>query len=97
MHVVHSFGMFYSISILSSQNYTNVVSVMPVSEAQKLAAGEVVVAICAAYAAGRGRRRLATSFVELVDKEVWPEYYEVCDNDSCSKVNVALMFFVFFP
>lgn len=65
---------------------------MPVSEAQKLAAGEVVVALSAAYAPGRGRRRLATIFMELVDKEAWPEYYEVCNNDSRSNANVALMF-----
>ena len=50
---------------------------MPVSEAQKVAAGDVIVALTAALAPGRGKRRLSTIFMDLVDQEAWPEYYEV--------------------
>ena len=50
---------------------------MPVSEAQKLAAGEVVLAVSSTVAPGRGRRRIASIFMELPDKEAWQEYYEV--------------------
>ncbi|OJT08505.1 Chromatin structure-remodeling complex subunit rsc1 [Trametes pubescens] len=48
---------------------------MPVSAAQKTAIEEVVRALTSATSR-RVKRRLADMFMELVDKDSWPEYYE---------------------
>lgn len=49
---------------------------MPLTAPQKTAIDEVVRAITSAYSR-RAKRRLADMFLELVDKEYWPEYYQV--------------------
>ena len=49
---------------------------MPVSAAQKTAIEEVIRAITSA-SSRRAKRRLADMFMDLVDRESWPEYYEV--------------------
>ena len=50
---------------------------MPVSAAQKTAINEVISALTGATSR-RAKRRLADMFLELVDRDSWPEYYEVC-------------------
>ena len=49
---------------------------MPVTAAQKDGIQQVIDALLKATA-GRGKRRLADMFLDLVDRESWPEYYEV--------------------
>ncbi|EIW65096.1 uncharacterized protein TRAVEDRAFT_26037 [Trametes versicolor FP-101664 SS1] len=55
---------------------------MPVSAAQKTAIEEVVRALTSATSR-RVKRRLADMFMELVDKDSWPEYYEVIPQPRC--------------
>lgn len=49
---------------------------MPVTAAQKDEIQKVIDALLKTTAS-RGKRRLADMFLELVDREHWPEYYEV--------------------
>lgn len=49
---------------------------MPMTPAHKTAIDEVIRAITSA-SSRRAKRRLADMFLELVDKEFWPEYYQV--------------------
>ncbi|EJF58495.1 hypothetical protein DICSQDRAFT_90751 [Dichomitus squalens LYAD-421 SS1] len=64
---------------------------MPVSAAQKTAIEEVIRAITSA-SSRRAKRRLADMFMDLVDRESWPEYYEVIPQPRCIngvKANLA--------
>ena len=49
---------------------------MPVNAAQKNAIEEVIRALTSATSR-RAKRRLADMFLDLVDRDSWPEYYEV--------------------
>lgn len=52
---------------------------MAITAAQKTAIEEVLAAILAVSSgSGRGRRQLSGMFMDLVDKEDYPEYYDVC-------------------
>ncbi|KAI0666207.1 hypothetical protein C8Q78DRAFT_994933 [Trametes maxima] len=55
---------------------------MPINAAQRTAIDEVVRALTGATSR-RAKRRLAGMFLELVDKEHWPEYYEVIPQPRC--------------
>ena len=59
-------------------------SAMPLSAAQKTAINEIVGALTGATSR-RTKRRLAGMFLELVDKDSWPEYYEV--PNSCDAIS----------
>ncbi|KAI0735712.1 hypothetical protein C8Q76DRAFT_643187 [Earliella scabrosa] len=64
---------------------------MPLSAAQKTAINEIVGALTGATSR-RTKRRLAGMFLELVDKDSWPEYYEVIPQPRCIngvKANLA--------
>lgn len=50
---------------------------MPITVAQKEEIQHVIDTLVKATAP-RGKRRLAGMFLDLVDRESWPEYYEVC-------------------
>lgn len=50
---------------------------MPITAAQKAAVEEVINVITSTKAV-RGKRMLSDMFMELVDREDWPQYYEVC-------------------
>ena len=51
---------------------------MPLKDEEKAAIAEVVEELTATVVgSGRGKRRIADLFEELVDKETWPDYYEV--------------------
>ena len=54
---------------------------MALSAAQRTEIEGVIKALVDATAAGgaRRRRQLAEMFLDLVDRESWPEYYEVRD------------------
>ncbi|KLO08183.1 hypothetical protein SCHPADRAFT_1001127 [Schizopora paradoxa] len=56
---------------------------MAVTAAQKAAIEEVIDAIKTTTAAPRNKRLLCTMFLELVDRESWPEYYEVIPEPRC--------------
>ena len=49
---------------------------MAITQAQKIGIQEVIKLLLDATVP-RGKRRLADMFLELVDKDDWPEYYEV--------------------
>lgn len=49
---------------------------MPLSSAQKTEISAVISALLDATAS-KTKRQLASMFLELVDRESWPEYYEV--------------------
>lgn len=51
---------------------------MGLTAAEKTAVEEIVNTLVAYTGPGRGRRRLAELFMDLVDKDDYPEYYEVC-------------------
>ncbi|TCD68597.1 hypothetical protein EIP91_010388 [Steccherinum ochraceum] len=55
---------------------------MPVTAAQKDEIQQVIDALLKPTAS-RGKRRLADMFLELVDREHWPEYYEVIPQPRC--------------
>ncbi|KAI0757457.1 hypothetical protein C8Q80DRAFT_101939 [Daedaleopsis nitida] len=55
---------------------------MPVSAAQKKAIEEIISALTGATSR-RTKRRLAGMFLELVDRDSWPEYYEVIPQPRC--------------
>ncbi|TFK38725.1 RSC complex protein [Crucibulum laeve] len=55
---------------------------MPISSTQKSAIEEVISAILSATAP-RGKRQLCTIFMELVDRDEWPEYYEIIPEPRC--------------
>ncbi|TDL22417.1 hypothetical protein BD410DRAFT_821293 [Rickenella mellea] len=55
---------------------------MPIPAAQKAAIEEIMVIILTTTAP-RGKRLLADMFLELVDEEAWPEYYEVIPEPRC--------------
>ncbi|OCH94163.1 hypothetical protein OBBRIDRAFT_748123 [Obba rivulosa] len=55
---------------------------MPVTAAQRHAIEEVINVLTNATNP-RGKRRLADMFMELVDREHWPEYYEVIPEPRC--------------
>ena len=59
---------------------------MPIMSEQKAAIENVIKAITTAVAPGRGRRILSTIFMELVDREAWPDYYEASVIDSSLEV-----------
>ncbi|KAI9059557.1 hypothetical protein FKP32DRAFT_1596121 [Trametes sanguinea] len=64
---------------------------MPVTAAQKAAIEEVIRALTSATSR-RVKRRLADMFMDLVDKDSWPEYYEVIPQPRCIngvKANLA--------
>lgn len=50
---------------------------MALTTAQKTAIEEIVNVLVAYTGPGRGRRRFAEMFMDLVNKEDYPEYYEV--------------------
>lgn len=47
---------------------------MPISSAQKTAIEEVIAALLATT---KGKRQIAGMFMDLVDRNTWPEYYQV--------------------
>lgn len=49
---------------------------MAITQAQKIGIQEVIKSLLDATVS-RGKRRLADMFLDLVDKDDWPEYYEV--------------------
>lgn len=49
---------------------------MPISVAQKAAIADIVKILIGTTASGRGRRHMATVFVQLVDEALYPEYYK---------------------
>lgn len=49
---------------------------MPLSSIQKHDIEDVIQTLLS-VTSSRGKRRLSDMFLELVDKEFWPEYYEV--------------------
>lgn len=50
---------------------------MPLKDEEKAAIVEVVEELTSTVVgSGRGKRRIADLFEELVDKETWPDYYE---------------------
>ena len=53
------------------------VFVMPLSPAQITAVNEVVQILCTTPAGPRTKRKLGEMFMDLVDKDDLPEYYEV--------------------
>ncbi|KAI0651399.1 hypothetical protein C8Q79DRAFT_32964 [Trametes meyenii] len=55
---------------------------MSITAAQKTAIDEVIRVLTSATSR-RAKRRLAAMFLELVDKEHWPEYYEVIPQPRC--------------
>lgn len=55
---------------------TNLNSTMTISSAQKTEIEAVIKAICDATVPRR-KRQLAQVFLDLVDRDSWPEYYEV--------------------
>ncbi|KAI0662365.1 hypothetical protein C8Q70DRAFT_957817 [Cubamyces menziesii] len=55
---------------------------MPVNAAQKNAIEEVIRALTSATSR-RAKRRLADMFLDLVDRDSWPEYYEVIPQPRC--------------
>ncbi|KAI0638927.1 hypothetical protein C8Q77DRAFT_1078438 [Trametes polyzona] len=55
---------------------------MAVTAAQKTAIEEVIRALTSATSR-RAKRRLADMFLDLVDKDSWPEYYEVIPQPRC--------------
>ncbi|KAI0327304.1 hypothetical protein GY45DRAFT_1327801 [Cubamyces sp. BRFM 1775] len=64
---------------------------MPVNAAQKNAIEEVIRALTSATSR-RVKRRLADMFLDLVDRDSWPEYYEVIPQPRCIngvKANLA--------
>lgn len=52
-------------------------SAMPLSPVQITAANEVIDILCSASAGPRAKRKLGDMFLDLVDKDDLPEYYEV--------------------
>ncbi len=50
---------------------------MAVTAAQKTAIEEVIDAIKTTTAPPKNKRILCQMFLDLVDRETWPEYYEV--------------------
>ena len=52
---------------------------MAITQAQKIGIQEVIKLLLDATVP-RGKRRLADMFLELVDKDDWPEYYEVSNS-----------------
>lgn len=54
-----------------------VLPTMPISDVHRKAVEEVITALRAVSAGGRGKRLLADMFLDLPDKEAWAEYYEV--------------------
>ena len=50
---------------------------MPLTDAQRQAIEEVIEEITSAKSSQRGKRLLCDMFMDLVDREAWPEYYEV--------------------
>ena len=64
-------------TLASSLNLTRQsASRMPVNAAQKTAIEEVINALTGA-SSRRSKRKLAEMFLDLVNKESWPEYYQV--------------------
>lgn len=51
---------------------------MPIGEVLKSNVAEVLEALCnvPASASGRGKRKMVDMFMDLPDRESWPEYYE---------------------
>ena len=52
---------------------------MPLSSPQVTAANEVINILCSTPAGPRAKRKLGEMFMDLVDKDDLPEYYEVCE------------------
>jgi len=52
---------------------------MPLSPSQITAANEVINVLCSTPAGPRAKRKLGEMFMDLVDKDDLPEYYEVCE------------------
>ncbi|KDR68767.1 hypothetical protein GALMADRAFT_256616 [Galerina marginata CBS 339.88] len=57
---------------------------MPITPVQKNAIEEVIAAVLS-LTAPRGKRQLAAIFMDLVDREEWPEYYEIIPEPRCLK------------
>ncbi|KAF9644688.1 hypothetical protein BDM02DRAFT_3121491 [Thelephora ganbajun] len=56
---------------------------MPLSPPQITAANEVINILCSAPAGPRAKRKLGEMFMDLVDKDDLPEYYEVIQDPKC--------------
>ncbi|KAF9449324.1 hypothetical protein P691DRAFT_812703 [Macrolepiota fuliginosa MF-IS2] len=57
---------------------------MPISAAQKTAIEEVISTLLGIHTP-RGKRALCAMFMELVDREEWPQYYEIIPEPRCFK------------
>lgn len=64
---------------------------MPVTATQKDEIQQVVDALLKATTP-RGKRNLAGMFLDLVNRESWPEYYEVCSNPVLTAPCLCLVF-----
>lgn len=49
---------------------------MPIGEVLKSNVAEVLEALCNVPVGGRGKRKMVDMFMDLPDRESWPEYYE---------------------
>ncbi|KAL0573841.1 hypothetical protein V5O48_008105 [Marasmius crinis-equi] len=56
---------------------------MPIKSDQKAAIESVINAITSVNAPGRGRRNVASMFMDLVDRTEWPEYFEIIPEPRC--------------
>ena len=57
---------------------SHTLSTMPPSPAQTTAVNEIINILCTTPAGPRTKRKLGEMFMNLVDKDDLPEYYEVC-------------------
>ncbi|KAI3602360.1 rsc complex protein [Moniliophthora roreri] len=56
---------------------------MPIMSEQKAAMESVINAITSVTAPHRGRRNLSSMFMDLVDRNAWPDYYETIPEPRC--------------
>ncbi|KAF9261985.1 hypothetical protein L218DRAFT_869069 [Marasmius fiardii PR-910] len=56
---------------------------MPITSGQKAAIENVINVVTSTVAPGRGKRNISTMFMELVDRNEWPEYFEIIPEPRC--------------
>ncbi|KAG7090566.1 hypothetical protein E1B28_009674 [Marasmius oreades] len=56
---------------------------MPITSEQRAAIEKVINVITNTTAPGRGRRNVSTIFMSLVDRNEWPEYFEIIPEPRC--------------
>jgi hypothetical protein len=72
-----SFDPFFDLQVRVTPYPSFSFSIMPLSSAQITAANEVINILCTTPAGPRTKRKLGEMFMDLVDKDDLPEYYEV--------------------